>query len=320
MRNANPTSQNSLTGPDLSMSENPSVALPPTGIRRWILAARPKTLLAAVSPVLLGIAFAIEADAFHLVAAICALVAAVLIQIGTNLHNDYHDFMKGADTEARKGPVRVTQSGLIAPESVRRAAILTFGLAFLVGLYLVWRGGWPILLIGVASIAFGILYTAGRYSLAYLGIADFFVLIFFGPVAVAGTVYVQSLELSPLAVLAGFGPGFLSTGILLVNNIRDIDEDREAGKKTLVVRLGRRFGVRLYAACIVLACVVVVAAISIAGDHLAALAALVISPFGLRNAQILYRRTEPSVLNPILGTTAKLLLIYCILFGIGWLI
>lgn len=302
------------------MSAMQSAAVPNSRARLWILAARPKTLWAAVSPVLLGIAFAMEADAFHGLAATCALLAAVLIQVGTNFSNDYHDFIKGADKETRKGPVRVTQSGLIEPDAVRRAAFVTFLMAFLVGLYLVWRGGWPILAVGLASILFGVLYTAGRYSLAYLGIADVFVLIFFGPVAVAGTHYVQALTLDPVVVLAGFGPGLLSTAILLVNNIRDVDEDREAGKKTLVVRLGRSFGVGLYAACVLLACVVVVATVALEPGHPWALAALFVAPFGLRNVRKLRASRDPSVLNPILGETARLLLVYSVLFGVGWVI
>lgn len=302
------------------MSESQPAALPPTRTRVWMMAARPKTLWAAVSPVLLGIAFAVEAGAFFAPAALCALLAAVLIQIGTNLSNDYHDFAKGADTDTRKGPVRVTQAGLIEPDAVRRAAVLTFLLAFLVGLYLVWRGGWPILVVGLASILFGVLYTAGRYSLAYLGIADLFVLIFFGPVAVAGTVYVQALSLDGLYVVAGVGPGLLSMAILLVNNIRDVDEDRQAGKRTLVVRLGRGFGVGLYAACIILSCVIVILTVVMEPGHAWALAALVAAPIGLRNVKKLRTSHDPAVLNPILGATARLLLLYCVLFGLGWMI
>lgn len=300
------------------MTEMLPAATPRSKTALWILAARPKTLWAAVAPVLLGVAFAIDAGAFHAPAAVCALLAAVLIQVGTNYSNDYHDFVKGADTAARKGPVRVTQAGLLEPEAVRRAAILAFVLAFLVGVYLIFRGGWPILAIGLASILFGVLYTAGRYSLAYLGIADLFVLIFFGPVAVAGTYYVQTLVLDWMVVFAGLGPGFLSTAILLVNNIRDVDEDRQAGKKTLIVRLGRGFGIGLYAACILLASVVVVAAVLWTEDHAWALAALMTAPLGLRNLKTLMARSDPAALNPVLGDTARVLLIYCVLFGVGW--
>lgn len=295
------------------------MTVPPTGKTGvWLQAARPKTLWAAVSPVLLGTAMALEAGELHAWSALMALLAAVLIQIGTNLSNDYHDYVKGADTSARKGPLRITQAGLVEPDTVRRAALAVFGLAFLAGIYLIWRGGWVILVIGVLSIFFGILYTAGRYSLAYLGVADLFVFIFFGPVAVAGTYYVQALELAPITIVAGFAPGFLSVAILLVNNIRDIDEDREAGKKTLVVRTGRPFAVSLYLACFAGAGITTLIVAAVAPAHWWALAALVVVPIGVLNTAKLNKSTEPAVLNPLLGATARMLLVYCVLFSIGW--
>lgn len=286
----------------------------------WLLAARPKTLWAAFAPVLLGTALAVEDGAFHALSALSALLAAVLIQVGTNYANDYHDFVKGADTDRRKGPTRVTQAGLVSPDAVKRAAFVAFGLAFLAGLYLVMRGGWPILVIGSLSILFGVLYTAGRYSLAYLGLADFFVLVFFGPVAVAGTHFVQALEFSPIAVLVGLGPGFLSTAILLVNNTRDVEEDREAGKKTLIVRFGRKAGTVLYGACIAGAAAVVLAATVPYQHHWWSLAALAVLPIGYRYAQRMRRATDPRTLNPLLGATSRLLLIYCVLLGAGWVV
>lgn len=286
----------------------------------WLQAARPKTLWAAVAPVFLGTAVAVEAGGFHAPAAFCALVAAVLIQVGTNYSNDYHDFAKGADTEHRKGPTRVTQAGLVRPEAVRRATIIAFGLAFLAGLYLIARGGWPILLIGLLSILFGVLYTAGRYSLSYLGLADLFVFVFFGPVAVAGTYYVQALEVSPLLLLIGMGPGFLSTAILLVNNIRDVEEDRVAGKKTLVVRWGRKAGVALFWACITGAAVVVLLSTIPFTNHWLALTALLVLPMGIGHARKLESAEDPRELNPLLGATSRLLLLYCVLFGVGWLL
>lgn len=286
----------------------------------WVLAARPKTLWAAVAPVFLGTAFAVEAGAFHAASALVALVAAVLIQVGTNYSNDYHDFVKGADTERRKGPVRVTQAGLVRASDVRRAAFIAFALAFAAGVYLIVRGGWPVLLIGVLSILFGVLYTAGRYSLAYLGLADLFVFVFFGPVAVAGTYFVQALDVEPVVVLAGMGPGFLATAILLVNNVRDVEEDRAAGKKTLVVRWGRSAGVALYRACLVGAAAVVPAATVIYGDHGWPLAALAVFPAGYRYARQLRSEEDPEALNPLLGATSRLLLLYSLLFGVGWML
>ncbi|MEX0600610.1 MAG: 1,4-dihydroxy-2-naphthoate polyprenyltransferase, partial [Rhodothermales bacterium] len=294
------------------MSDSSAVQMP-SGPALWVMAARPKTLWAAVAPVLLGTAFAVEAGGFHAVAALSALMAAVLIQVGTNFSNDYHDYVKGADTKDRKGPTRVTQAGLIRPEAVRRAAVVTFGLAFAAGLYLIARGGWPILVIGVASILFGVLYTAGRYSLAYLGLADLFVLVFFGPIAVAGTYYVQALDVTPVVVLAGFGPGFLATAILLVNNVRDVDEDRAAGKKTLVVRWGRPAGVALYGGCIAGAALVVLVTALVVENHWPAVAAVGVVPFGARVMRRLRDERDARALNPLLGTTSKLLLVYCIL-------
>lgn len=286
----------------------------------WVLAARPKTLPAAIVPVVIGTMLAIEAGGFHAPSAFLALVGAVLIQIGTNFSNDYVDYLKGADTTERKGPLRVTQAGLVSPEVMRRATGLVFGLAFAAGLYLIWRGGWPILVIGVLSIVSGILYTAGRYSIAYLGLGDLFVLIFFGPVAVGGTYFVQTLALEPHVIAVGIGTGLLSVGILLSNNIRDVDEDRLAGKKTLVVRFGRNFGIVLYAACIVIAAIIPAIIAFSGGEHYLSAATLVLIPLAIPNVLTFIRHRDAAALNPLLGATARLLLLYCILFSAGWLL
>ena len=287
----------------------------------WLLAARPKTLWAAVAPVIVGTALAIGADGFHFGAAFVALLGALLIQIGTNFSNDYSDFVKGADTAERVGPLRVTQAGLVRPGAVRTAAAIVFGAAFLSGMYLVWRGGWPILLLGVLSIVSGILYTAGRHSLAYLGLGDLFVLVFFGPVAVGGTYYVQALDLPALVPLAGLGPGFLAVAILLANNIRDVDQDRAANKRTLVVRFGRRFGVGLYGACLAGASLVPLLLVLITHDNHAALAASAVPLFGWPLLRKLAARAEDARnLNPILGATARLLLVYSIVFSASWIL
>lgn len=296
-----------------------SILHPPSSATVWWLAARPKTLPAAVAPVLLGTAFAVADGGFHLAAFGCALVGAVLIQIGTNFANDAADFERGADTAARKGPLRVTQAGLVTARQVKRAAALAFGLAFVAGLYLIARGGWPILVLGLAAIASGVAYTAGRYALAYTGLADLFVLVFFGPVAVLGTYYVQTLVPAPWVSVAGLGPGFLATAILIANNVRDVEEDRAANKRTLVVRFGRRFGVGLYAACIAGAAGVPAAvALGVGGHALALVVSLVALLLGLPLVQTLRRTDDPAVLNPLLGRTARLLLVYCLVFGLGW--
>jgi 1,4-dihydroxy-2-naphthoate octaprenyltransferase len=261
---------------------------------------------------------AVAAGGFHLLAALCALLGALLIQVGTNFSNDYADFLKGADTADRKGPLRVTQAGLVTPQAMRWATALVFGLAVAAGGYLIWRGGWPVLAIGVLSIISGILYTVGRYSLAYLGIADLFVLVFFGPVAVGGTYYVQALSITPTVLLMGLGPGLLSVAILLVNNIRDVDEDRAANKRTLVVRFGRGFGVVLYVVCIAVAVVLPVAHYLATGTHPWAMLTLGIVPLVPRIVRTLRTSREATHLNPLLGATSRLLLIYSVLFAIGW--
>ena len=189
-------------------------------LEKWILAARPKTLWAAVAPVVVGTAMAYDAQRQHWPSALIALLCSVLIQIGTNLANDYFDHQKGADTPQRQGPLRVTQAGIISPRAMRRGIILVFAAACLAGLVLVWRGGWPIALIGISCILSGVLYTGGPYPLGYIGLGDLFVLIFFGPVAVGGTYYVQALAMEPVILLAGLGPGLLTTAILTVNNLR----------------------------------------------------------------------------------------------------
>ncbi len=289
----------------------------PSAAKVWVTAARPKTLGAAIAPVLVGTAMALEAGVLHVPAALCALLGAVFIQIGTNFSNDYVDFLKGADTEDRKGPLRVTQAGWVTPQAMKTATIIAFGLAVLAGLYLIWRGGWPILLVGLVSIACGVLYTAGRYSLAYLGLADLFVLVFFGPVAVGGTYYVQALHVSPQVLLMGLGPGLLAVAILLVNNIRDVQEDRAAGKKTLIVRLGRRFGVGLYGLCVLGALAVVLTLVWQTGRWWA-LATLLALPLAVPIVRKLAREENAFALNPLLGATGRLLLIYSVLFCIGW--
>lgn len=215
----------------------------------WIDAARPKTLGASLAPILIGASLAYRDGSLSLLMTLTALASALCIQIGTNFCNDYCDFKKGADAQ-RIGPVRATQAGLIAPETMRRAAIVTFALAVALGAILVARGGVPIVIIGLLSVAFGALYTAGPFPLAYIGLGDLFVLIFFGPVAVAGTYYVNALSWSPHALLLGLIPGLLAVGILVVNNLRDYESDCLAKKRTLVVFFGERFGRFEYLACV----------------------------------------------------------------------
>lgn len=206
--------------------------------RVWLMAARPATLPASIVPVLMGTAAGFHDGSFVLLPFIGALTAAVLIQIGTNLANDLFDFEKGADTSQRLGPPRVTQSGLASSQQVRLAMTLSFAAAAAIGLYLITVGGWPILMMGIFSIAAGIAYTGGPWPLGYHGLGDLFVFVFFGLVAVIGSAYLQTGTLSFTALAAALPVGCTVTAILVVNNLRDIETDRRAGKGTLAVRIG----------------------------------------------------------------------------------
>lgn len=210
----------------------------PSKIKIWVRAARPQTLAAAFVPVFVGAALAFHDGVFDLFPSLVALLCAFLIQIGTNFANDYFDYVKGADTDERIGFERATALGLISAEEMKRATAITMGLAFVAGLYLVWHAGWVILAIGIASLVCGILYTGGPFPLGYNGLGDLFVFLFFGIVAVTGTYYVNALEWSSGSFWASLAVGALATNILVVNNLRDVEQDGPAGKNTLGVLLG----------------------------------------------------------------------------------
>lgn len=220
---------------------NSSVVEKPSKIESWILASRPKTLLAAVVPVMVGSALAISQNKFTLILSLIALLCAILIQVGTNFTNDLYDYLKGSDNEDRVGPQRVLASGLISPTEMKFGIITVFGFAFLFGLYLVFSAGIVILILGVLSIIAGVAYTAGPYPLAYNGLGDVFVFTFFGIVGTAGTYYIHLQEFTLLSILVSIPVGALITNILVVNNYRDIEEDRIANKYTLAVKLGKVF-------------------------------------------------------------------------------
>lgn len=209
-------------------------------VTSWILAARPKTLPAAIIPVLVGSALAYKDGFFDLMPAIVAMFCAIIIQIGTNFANDYYDFKKGTDSEHRIGFQRATSSGLISEKAMFVATYLTMGFAFLCGLYLVWHAGWVVFLIGVLSLIFGALYTGGPYPLGYNGLGDIFVFIFFGVVAVATTYFVQALTWSEVSFWASLSIGALATNILVINNLRDVQTDVLTGKRTLGVLFGEK--------------------------------------------------------------------------------
>ena len=230
----------------------------------WILAARLPTLPAAVAPVLVGTAAAVHEGRFHLLGALGALVISLAIQIGTNFSNDAFDFLRGADTTRRLGPPRATQKGLLSAKAVLMGASLCYGLAALVGFYFVARYGWPVLVAGLLSIASGLAYTGGPWPLGYHGLGELFVFVFFGVVAVVGTTYVQTGAISTLALAASVPVGLTCSAILVLNNLRDIDTDRAAGKRTLAVRIGAPATRVLYEVCLLLA-VVGPAALRLAG-------------------------------------------------------
>jgi len=286
----------------------------------WLLAIRPQTLPAGLAPVVIGTAMAAGDGLFHAPSALMALSAALCLQIGTNLANDYFDFKKGADTPERTGPLRVTQAGLIKPEVVLRAAIIFFILAALSSIYLIHRAGICILIIAVASIISGICYTAGPKPLGYMGLGDLFVLVFFGPVAVGGTYFTQSLEINWAVIVAGLAPGFLSMAILAVNNLRDIDTDRRAGKLTLAVRFGRSFAMSEYLFCIMAAALTPLAVVLIADDHQGVALASLVAFCAIPCVKAAFTHLDGVGLNKVLAQTGRLLLVYSALFSLGWLL
>ncbi|MCB9640824.1 MAG: 1,4-dihydroxy-2-naphthoate polyprenyltransferase [Myxococcales bacterium] len=290
----------------------------PSRFQIVLLAIRPKTLGAAVAPVLIGTAMAYRDGGLHLFAAAFCLLGALLIQIGTNFANDYYDYKKGADTEERLGPVRVTQAGFVKPETMKRAYIAVFAAAILAGVPLIMRGGWPILVLGLVSVGAGVLYTYGPFALAYTGLGDIFVVIFFGPVAVGGTYYLQTLHLSKLPLLAGLGPGLIATGLLAVNNLRDIDGDSKVNKRTLAVRFGVTFARIEYLLCLLIPALLPVALAFYTRAHFYSIAAALILVIGFPALRLVWTSRDGHKLNEALGTTGKLLLIYSLLFSLGW--
>ena len=289
-------------------------------LKHWLQAIRPKTLAASICPVIIGTAMAFGDGVWHWPTAMLCLLGALFIQIGTNLANDYFDFKKGADTFERIGPTRVTQAGLIKPYVVMIGFLTAFLIAGLICIKLVERGGWPIAVIGISSIISGIAYTAGRYALGYLGLGELFVLIFFGPVAVAGTYYVQSLEINLAVILAGLGPGMISVGILTINNLRDIETDFKSNKRTLAVRFGRSFAIQEYLFSIIFAGLTPILLYSIMEDHLPILATSLILFLAIPIIITVISKTDGPSLNNALAQTGKLLFIYTIIFSIAWIL
>lgn len=288
-------------------------------MRIWLNAARPRTLPAAIAPVLVGTAAAVYAveDLPRLGGFIAALLASVLIQIGTNLANDYSDARRGADSADRLGPVRVTSAGLITPRRVLTATWIAFGLAALLGLYLAWLAGWIILVVGAVSIAAGFLYTGGPKPYGYAGLGEVFVFLFFGLVSVNGSYYVQLEELAWLPFGLSVAIGLLSTAILVVNNVRDIDSDRRANKNTLAVRIGRARTRRLYVFLMLGAFFVLGLTIILNDGPWLALIGLIAIPMARDPIAAVTGRTDGPSLNKALAGTGAVLGAAALLTSIG---
>ncbi|MEI7812845.1 MAG: 1,4-dihydroxy-2-naphthoate polyprenyltransferase [Ignavibacteria bacterium] len=291
----------------------------PAKLKSWLLASRPKTLLAALVPVLVGTALAYSEKSMNTVAALVALICSVLIQTATNFVNDLYDYLSGADTADRSGPTRTLVSGLISVKEMKAGIALTFGTAFLLGMYLVYLGGFPVLIIGTLSILAGIAYTAGPYPLAYNGLGDLFVFIFFGFAGTVGTYYVQTLRLSPVVFIASVPVGALITNILIVNNYRDAEEDRLAGKRTSAVIFGRAFAKAQYILLLIVSYLAPLFVYLIFHQAVWIFLPLLSLPLAIRIVRMLFT-LEGSALNKTLELTAKLSAIYGFLFALGILL
>jgi 1,4-dihydroxy-2-naphthoate octaprenyltransferase len=291
-----------------------------SGIRIWLMAARIRTLPAAVAPVLVGTALAGFAGVFHPLRFVAALIGSIFIQVGTNLSNDYSDARRGADTEDRLGPVRVTAGGLVPPRLVLIATYVSFGVAVLAGAYLVAVAGWQLLLVGAASILAGVLYTGGPRPYGYEGLGEVFVFLFFGIVAVAGSYFVQVKHLDWEAFALAVPVGLLAAAILVVNNFRDIDTDRRAGKRTLAVRLGRERTRILFASMVYLA--FLSTPVTWAFGPLKAWVMLpwLTIPVAASVVRTVRNRTDGASLNGALAQTGMLQLAFCTLLAAGLLL
>lgn len=303
--------------------------------RAWFIASRPQTLPTGAAPVIVGTAVAYYENLFSLWPAVAALVGALLIQIGTNFANDYYDAVKGVDDDDREGFTRVTHAGLLPPERVKQAAFVTFGLAILVGTYLVYVGGLPILIIGLASVISGYAYAGGPYPLGSNGLGDLFVFLFFGVIAVTGTVYVQATEklltepfpmtvsegtIPMTAILASLPMAAFATNVLVINNIRDLENDKEAGKQTLAVLIGYGWSRIEFIGLIVLAYIIPILlwlGLGTSPVGVSILLPLLTLPFALGITRTILNQTDGAALNPALENLGKVLFIYAILFAVG---
>ncbi|WKZ69040.1 MAG: 1,4-dihydroxy-2-naphthoate polyprenyltransferase [Melioribacteraceae bacterium] len=288
-------------------------------IESWLLASRPKTLPAAVMPVFVGTSIAIHDGLFNPIAAIVALLCSLLIQIGTNFVNDLHDYLKGSDKKDRLGPIRVLVSGLISENEMRIGIAVVFSTAFILGMYLVYLAGWFIFIIGVLSLIAGYAYTAGPYPLAYNGLGDIFVFIFFGFVGTIGTYYVQAQEITMLVFWSSIPVGALITNILVVNNYRDLEEDKIAGKNTLAVKFGGTFAKMQYLIFMILSYSILFLVYFTYKQSIYVFLPLLTLPIAIKLVSMIFKLSGKD-LNSTLALTAKLSAVYGILFAVGILL
>lgn len=286
----------------------------------WILAARPATLSAAISPVLVGSALAADDEVFRIDAFVVILFAALAIQVGVNYANDLADAARGTDTETRVGPQRAVASGLVTPQQMRLGVVVTFGLAAVAGLYLVWVGGWVIAVIGIASVVAALAYTSGPFPYSYFGLGEVFVFVFFGLVATVGTRYVYDRSAPADAWWAGVAMGLLAASILVANNVRDEETDRTAGKHTLAVLLGGRTSRFLYVAMVTGTFAATAVAVAIGALPAWALLSMVAIPRAGILCRAMLRETSPPALVEVLKGTARLQLIFAALLAVGILL
>lgn len=285
----------------------------------WFLAARPKTLPAAAASVVLASSLAYKDGSFSLFPALAAFCISILLQVGANFANDLFDFQKGADTEQRLGPTRVTQAGLLTPDQIKIGMIIVFAISIFFGLYLTWIAGWTVVLIGISAILAAIAYTGGPFPYGYHALGDLFVFIFFGLIAVCGTYFVQSLEISMPSIWAGCAMGSLITNILVVNNLRDVDTDRKASKITLAVRVGKKYTRLEYIFFLFISYTMPLILTINDKSYSGSLLTWISLPIGIRLVLDLFKLKEGALNNTLAGT-AQLSLIYAVLFSAGILL
>ena len=289
-------------------------------MKNWIIAIRPKTLFASIAPVILGLAIAkMSLNTINMLVATLTLSCALLMQIASNLANDYLDSLRGVDTDQRLGPTRVTQAGLISATAMKKALILVMSLAFFFGIYLMWIGGPFIMAMGLLSLYFAYGYTGGPFPLSHNGLGEVAAFIFFGLVAVNGTTYLQTHQFSKLAIILGMGPGFISATILAINNLRDIRTDTETHKKTIAVIFGESFQRRLCLFLIICSSLIIFCT-AISYHYLYLFPVGLLSIVFIKNWIHIYTQPIDQRMNQVLAKTAQYLLLYCVLASLGLLL